>query len=131
MKKNLLITLLAFLPLLVHAEVYKFTTTHFCYKTLNNGRWTKFSDWEESKILVVINTSSDRITIYSPEVQEFDVVEWFDKYTDSDGADNFKWLCVDQDGLRCHVRNRILKDKSEQLYIEYNDVVLVYTIVSR
>mgnify|MGYP003293008089 CR=1 FL=1 len=131
MKKVIFFLSLMLMPLLCTAQTYKFKTDSFAYKTNNNGRWSNWSDWEDSSMLVVINTDRDVITIYSKETQEYDIVENLGTEKDREGGEQLKFLCVNEDGARCHIRIRVQKDGQRQLYVDFSDIMFVYGITDR
>ena len=50
-------------------------------------------------------------------MQEYDIIDYIGKEEDNDGGTSIKYKCVDQDGLRCHIRLRALSDGTAQLYV--------------
>ena len=113
------------------AQTYKYYSTDFACKAKNEyGYWTEWSDWEASHCLVTISLDRNVVNIYSPIPQEFDIYDNLGESYDSDGQS--LTLCgVDTDGLRCHIRLRKQNNGVLQLYIEYNDVILVYCLTER
>ena len=114
------------------AQTYKFQTYCFSYATKDRyGRWTDWSKWEKSDMLVVINEDKDRITIYSNEIQEYDIYEYEGRERDGYGGTSASFRCVDDNGLRCGIRLRAMSDGILQLYVDYNDMMWVYEIRKR
>ena len=114
------------------AQTYKFQTYQFSCASKNRyGVWSDWSDWEDSDMLVVINRDKDRITIYSREMQEYDIYDYDGEEDDRYGGTTISYRCVDYNGLRCGIRLRVQADGSLQLYVDYNDVMLVYGIRKR
>lgn len=130
LKRVLLLTLLFLSFAQVQAEVVKLKATSFAYMTQTNYGWTDWTDWESCNILVVVNVDKDIITIYSNETQEYDIVEELDSETDSKSI-SYKFLCVNEDGNRCHVRLRVLDSGQMQLYIDFSDARWVYNVEER
>lgn len=54
MKKLFFFLIVFFSICSINAQTYKFYTTSFAYKYYENNRWTDWSDWERSRMLVVI-----------------------------------------------------------------------------
>lgn len=133
--KRLLFTLLAlmlFTGIDANAQVYKFRTTDFASRSLENGVWTEWSDWASSDVLVVINLDRDVIDIYSPDHQEFNVYDYADELQeDSDGSSHLELKCVDIDGIRCTLRVRWQADGVVQLYVHYSNLSYVYCLEQR
>ena len=129
----LLIIALLFVFTCGYSQVYKNRAKQFAVKSKSDyGGWTKWSDWDDCNLIVVINLDKSTFTIYSKETQEFDIVEHFPKIVDDDGIPVFKMLCIDKDGLRCHIRQRFIKNDyfTSQLYIDYSNLSYVYNLVS-
>lgn len=121
--KNSILFLLLFTSLTIsYSQALKLRATDFSMK-LQGGSW---SDWEDSEMLIVIK--DDRVTIYSNEQQEYDIVRSYDVYTDSDGDNVLKFKCVDQDGDLCHLRVISRQSGTVQLYIDFSNVSWVYNV---
>ncbi len=105
------------------SQTYKYKATEIAIKTYEYGRWSQWSDWEEVSILVVFNMDKSVITIYSKSTQEYDIVEYLGEENDRDGGSQVKFLCVNEDGSRCHVRVRQQKDGQRQIYVDYRDSI--------
>lgn len=131
MKRICLIFILLFLTVIVKAQTYKYYTNSFAYKYYDNYRWTDWSDWEDSHMLVVISLDRNIINIYSETMQEYDIYEYNGEEKDRDGGTSLLFNCVNKDGLRCQVRVRVQSDGSKQLYIDFNDFMCVYGLEER
>lgn len=131
MKKTLLLLIILFsISATITAQVYKYTTTSIAYKSLNEStqRWSDWSDWESCSMLVVININKDVVNIYSNEPQEYDIIQNLGQESDNEGGEFLTWLCVNENGNRCHIRIRLLKDNSRQIYIDFSNFMFVYNI---
>ncbi|WP_425638214.1 hypothetical protein ACPUEN_02270 [Algoriphagus yeomjeoni] len=118
---------------LTYGQVYKLKTTSVAFKTkVNDYKWSDWSEWEETSVLVVMDIDKDRFTIYSKETQVYDVAEDEGKTTDSDGDDTWSFYCVNEDGLTCRVRLVRLNSQNgrNQLYVDFNDMKWVYNLYS-
>ena len=131
MKKIITIIILLISVCSLSAQTYKYYTNSFAYKYYENYRWSKWSDWERSHILVVINLDRNIINIYSEKIQEYDIYEYKGEEKDEDGGTSMLLSCVNQDGLHCQVRLRIQSDGSKQLYVDFSDLVWVYGLEER
>jgi hypothetical protein len=114
----------------VEAQNYKYYTTDFAFKIkADNGSWTDWSDWIETRCLVNINLDREEICIYSDTPQEFTIYDSDDDvFDDDEGGSQFEMACIDADGLRCSVRLRVQSDGQLQLYVDYNDIMYVYCL---
>ncbi|NGX84878.1 hypothetical protein [Aequorivita sp. KMM 9714] len=133
MKSILIIGFFVLISNLTYGQVYKLKTTSVSFKNkINDYKWSDWSDWEETSILVVLDNEKSRFTIYSKEVQVYDVAENEGKSTDSDGDDTWSFFCVNEDGLRCRVRLVKLNSQNgqNQLYVGFDDAQWVYNLYS-
>lgn len=138
MKKRILKTLGLFLVLLTisttgFSQVFKLKSTSFASKTIiNEYKWSEWSDFTESSVLITFDMTNDRITIYSNVTQVYDIAEYEGKTTDSDGDDIYSYFCVDKSGLTCRVKWVQLNSQNGrmQMYINYSDAIWIYNIYS-
>lgn len=115
----------------VTAQVVKVETTSLSYRYKDdNLKWSKWSDFEETSVLVSIDPDKDRIIVYSKKTQVFDVLDSEGKKTDEDGDNFYSFLCRDEEGKKCRVRLAILNSRSgrRQLYVDYDDLMYVYNL---
>lgn len=134
MKKFLALTLLLVSSMAVskvYADVIKLKAYNFAYRAVENGSWTDWSDWSDCNILVVLNTDKERLTIYSKETQEYDIISCDDWESDGKGGKVMEIQCIDAEGLRCNVRWRVDNEGEQQVYVDYNDVSFVYNVVNK
>ena len=132
--KKILLTLalvLCTLGTFAQSSILWFRTTEFAWKQKEYGVWSDWSDWEDVSILVVINTATDRVNIYSSEPQEYDIYDYEDEETDYEGGTSITFHCVDANGVRCDMRIRVQADGQVQLYIDYSNIMFVYNVQSR
>ena len=117
---------------------YCFSQTHkdraieVSYKTINSyGNWSAFSEWQDCNIIIVTDFDNKTFTIYSKEIQEFDIIKFFPTKTDENGQQTYEMLCIDKEGKRCHIRHRFLKKglyARSQLYVDYNNIIFAYNL---
>lgn len=132
MNKSVLLLMALCVSVMVSAEVFKFQATSISSKYFNEyGYWSEWSEWENCNILVVINSSAERINIYSSVPQEYDIYDSHDVSYDNDGGQTATFNCIDADGLRCDIRLRSQSDGQIQLYVDYNNFMFVYNIESK
>jgi hypothetical protein len=121
-----------FVGLNVVSQSYKFKTTGLSISV--KGDKGKFGDWSELKkveILVNLDTKKNRVVIYSEVIQLFDIVEYLpeeDSKTDLIAS----FVCKDNSGEDCTLSfiTRKNQENRKQLYVKYEDRVLVYNIVN-
>lgn len=114
------------------AQTYKFLTTGFSVMEKDgSGNWGKWSELQPSSIVVTLDTSKNRIVIYSQEIQVYEIVD----YEDAEENDNdliYTFSCSDENGMpfTISIITRKKQDNRKQLYINQKDVVIVYNIVN-
>lgn len=133
MKKYLILLLLSLFAYASFADTYKYRATNYAYKyKKDNGYWTNWSEWERSSLLIVISSDNDKIDIYSEKPQEYDIYDYGEGWkSDGQGGQTLTMKCVNDDGLRCEVRLRQQSDGQWQLYVDFNDMMWVYSIVQK
>lgn len=131
-KKSILVFLLFLISQLMTGQITKFKSSSYAYsvKNENTGSWSKWSDLEETEVLITVDLSSDRIKIFSKMEQVYDIIKYYDKEVDKDGDETLKFHCVNDDGLKCYVRFVILNSRNgrRQLYVDFADMMWVYNI---
>lgn len=128
---NLLFLLFCILPKVSDAQITaKYYATNTAYKIKgSDNKWSSWSDWKEGEIVIVINTAEDKISIYTAEYQEFDIVEYKEEIIEKDGRTVHPMIVVDKNGNRCRIRFRMgTKGESSQIYLEYSDIQIVYEV---
>ena len=75
MKKILIILVALFSFLYVKADVIKMQSIELALKLYDyeTQSWDDWSDWEDCSVLIVINTDNDTFTIYSSQIQQYDI----------------------------------------------------------
>ena len=81
-------------------------------------------------IVVNLDTNKNRISIYSEVIQLFEIVEYL-KAEESDTDIIYSFVCKDNSGENSTLSfiTRKNQDNRMQLYVKYDDRVLVYNIV--
>ncbi|HLA54812.1 MAG TPA: hypothetical protein VK623_01825 [Flavobacterium sp.] len=114
------------------AQVYKFQTTGFSVLEKNaKGKWGKWSDLQKAAIIISLDTSKNRIVVYSQEIQLYNII----KYRPNEENDNdliYAFDCTDEDGqdFTISIITRKKQNNRKQLYINQKDVIVVYNIIN-
>lgn len=128
MKRLLLLLLGIFACVSAHAEVGFYKADSFAYKyTEDNGRWNEWSDWNNSEILISIDYTKEKITVYSEMEQRYIIIKDNGEYSDKNGGKQKEFTVVDQDGDVGVIRVRIQKNGVAQLYVEFDNIMWVYS----
>lgn len=127
----LILSAFSFIGLSAQNNVMWFKTTAYAYKTYNFAydQWNEWTDWIKSDMNLKIDLSTDKITIYSPEVQIYRVITTADYYKDNSGGQTVKFDMIDQDGDRGQIRLRVETNGNSQVYVDFNNVSWVYNVV--
>ncbi|MFV5698056.1 hypothetical protein ACM55H_06765 [Flavobacterium sp. ZT3R17] len=133
MTKTKIYTILLFMVLGLqysYSQNYKFKTSGFSVlEKKENGKWGKWSDLDLVNILVTLDTNKNRIVIYSQVIQLFEIIDY--QATEENDTDIvYSFTCKDNNGDNCtlSIITRKKQDNRKQLYINYDDRIVVYNI---
>jgi hypothetical protein len=133
MTKIKIILILIFLTLglsQLYSQTYKFSTSGLSVlEKGQNGSWGKWSDLKLVNILVKLDTDKNRIVVYSEAIQVFEIIDYIpleENETDS----VYTFTCKDNNGEDCtlSIITRKKQDNRKQLYINYDDRIILYNI---
>lgn len=133
MAKIKIIITLVFLVMGLHqsySQTYKFKTSGFSVMEKDQkGKWGKWSDLNLVNILVKLDTDKSRIIVYSEIIQLFEIIDYIpleENETDS----VYTFTCKDNNGDDCtlSIITRKKQDNRKQLYINYDNRIIVYNI---
>jgi hypothetical protein len=132
MKKSIQLSIFLILFSLVigNAQSYKFITTGFSVMERNsNGEWGNWSDLQETKLVISLDTNRNRFLIYSQEIQWYDILTYEKEEVSDENIVN-PFSCKDEDGyaVTISIITRKSQGNRKQLYITRNNYVLVYNI---
>ena len=133
MTKTKLYIILLFLGLGLqqsYSQNYKFKTSGFSVLEKNEkGKWGKWSDLDLVNILVSLDTNKDRIIIYSQAIQLFEIIDYQTK-EENDTDIVYSFTCKDNNGEDCtlSIITRKKQDNRKQLYVNYENRIIVYNI---
>jgi hypothetical protein len=125
--------ILVFLALLqAKSQTYKFLTTGFSVMEKNDkGDWGKWSDLKDTSIIVSLDTTKNRIVIYSQEIQLYDILNYQDKEENETDL-IYPFTCKDDDGapFTISIITRKSQNDRKQLYVSHPNFIIVYNIVN-
>ena len=132
MKKILLLLCFFAISLSVSAQtVLKLKATAYAYQMQNDyGIWQDWSDWERCNTPIVMDDNTDRVTIYSPEIQKYDLYDFLGEEVEPDGMTTLTWLFVDQDGDPGTMRLVSRPSGNVELYIDFANIRWAYTVIA-
>jgi hypothetical protein len=113
-----------------YSQTYKFKTSGFSVMEKDQkGKWGKWSDLNLANILVKLDTDKSRIIVYSEVIQLFEIINYF-PLEESETDSIYSFTCKDNNGDDCtlSIITRKKQDNRKQLYINYDDRIIVYNI---
>lgn len=131
MKKFILLIAICLAAISVSAETLTFRTTSYTFKSKSVYGWSDWSPFQLSDMTLTINLDTDIVTIYSPKRQVYKIYEYSGSYVDNDGEQSVVFRFRDQDGDYGTMRLMIRNDGRSEIYIQFANVVWVYTVVRK
>ncbi|HKX86443.1 MAG TPA: hypothetical protein VJL37_07210 [Flavobacterium sp.] len=117
-----------FLGTAAQAQVYRFEVSAVSMSVKEKGKWSNFTPFKEAKIVASLNTKKNYIAVYSDIEQYFKIEKYYDKKIEN-GKEVVGFDCADQYGEPCFIEIQTKKKENmSQLYINYNDRILVYNM---
>jgi hypothetical protein len=116
----------------VQSQSYQFKTSGFSVLEKNErGKWGEWSNLDLVNLSVILDTNKHRIVVYSQEIQLFNILDYIER-EENDTDIVYSFMCKDNDGTQCKLSiiTRKKQDYRKQLYINYDDHIIVYNIFS-
>ncbi|MFC0777957.1 hypothetical protein [Flavobacterium sp. HJSW_4] len=116
----------------VQSQSYHFKTSGFSVLEKNErGKWGEWSNLDLVNLSVVLDTNKHRIVVYSQEIQLFNITDYIER-EENDTDIVYSFMCKDNDGKECKLSiiTRKKQDYRKQLYINYDDRIIVYNIIT-
>lgn len=113
-----------------YGQVYKFKTSGFSVLEKNErGKWGNWSELKLVNVLVSLDTNKNRILVYSQVIQLFEIIE-YQSIEENDTDIVYSFTCKDNNGDDCtlSIITRKKQVNRKQLYINYDDRIIVYNI---
>lgn len=113
-----------------HSQTYKFVTSGLSVMEKDQkGKWGKWSDLKLVTILVSLDTDKSRIVVNSEIIQLFEIIE-YQPLEESETDSVYTFTCKDNNGDVCtlSIITRKNQDNRKQLYINYDNRIIVYNI---
>lgn len=113
-------------------QTYHFKTSGFSVLEKNErGKWSEWSNLDLVNLSVVLDTDKHRIVVYSQEIQLFNIQDYIER-EENDTDITYSFICKDNDGKECKLSiiTRKKQDYRKQLYINYDDHIIVYNIIT-
>ena len=116
----------------VQSQSYQFKTSGFSVLEKNErGKWGDWSNLDLVNLSVILDTNKHRIVVYSQEIQLFNILSYIER-EENDTDVVYSFMCKDNDGRECKLSiiTRKKQDYRKQLYINYDDHIIVYNMSS-
>ena len=116
----------------VQSQSYQFKTSGFSVLEKNErGKWGDWSNLDLVNLSVVLDTNKHRIVVYSQEIQLFRILDYIER-EENDTDIVYSFMCRDNDGRECKLSiiTRKKQEYRKQLYINYDDHIIVYNMTS-
>ena len=113
-----------------YGQTYKFKTSGLSVMEKDKkGNWGKWSDLSLVNILVKLDTDKSRIVVYSEIIQLFEIIDYI-PLEENDTDSVYSFTCKDNNGEDCtlSIITRKKQDNRKQLYINYEDRIILYNI---
>lgn len=113
-----------------YCQSYRFKTSGFSVLEKNEkGKWGEWSKLDLVNLSVVLDTEKHRIVVYSQEIQLFNIIEYIER-EENDTDIVYSFVCKDNSGVDCKISiiTRKKQDYRKQLYINYDEHIIVYNI---
>lgn len=122
--KPILLIFGCFFTINLNAQIFKYRTMDFM-KINPKG---EFENKTQCDYLVVVNFNKSKINIYTPEMQEYNLVYKEDK-TETDTTLILGYQCIDVNGNECRLKLFLFKDEIYAVAIFYpNHNDFTYTL---
>ncbi|MFB3387424.1 hypothetical protein [Flavobacterium sp. LAR06] len=132
LRTYILLLFLAFGLQQVQSQSYQFKTSGFSVLEKNErGKWGDWSNLDLVNLSVILDTNKHRIVVYSQEIQLFNILSYIER-EENDTDVVYSFMCKDNDGRECKLSiiTRKKQEYRKQLYINYDDHIIVYNLSS-
>ncbi|MEO8239006.1 MAG: hypothetical protein ABI576_12950 [Flavobacterium sp.] len=115
-----------------YSQSYRFKTSGFSVLEKNDkGKWGKWSNLDLVNLSVILDTEKHRIVVYSQEIQLFNIIDYIAR-EENDTDIVYSFICKDNNGVDCKISiiTRKKQDYRKQLYINYDEHIILYNIIA-
>jgi len=115
-----------------YSQSYRFKTSGFSVLEKNDkGKWGEWSNLDLVNLSVILDTDKHRIVVYSQEIQLFNIIDYIAR-EENDTDIVYSFICKDNNGVDCKISiiTRKKQDYRKQLYINYDEHIILYNIVT-
>ncbi|AWI25184.1 hypothetical protein [Flavobacterium pallidum] len=112
------------------AQTYRFKASSFSLTEKNeDGTWGKWTEPEQSTVIITLDGKKDRIVIGSKDIQIYQIMSYGEKIVSGDD-ETIPLNCMLTDGRACTILiiTRKGQGNRKQFYINFEDVKIVYNV---
>ena len=116
----------------IQSQSYHFKTSGFSVLEKNErGKWGEWSNLDLVNLSVVLDTNKHRIVVYSQEIQLYNILDYIER-EENDTDIVYFFMCKENEGreYKLSIITRKKQDYRKQLYINYDDHIIVYNIIT-
>jgi hypothetical protein len=128
MKTLKLILILLLFSFNSFGQTYKWRSSDFSCRVIQDGVWKPWAEWISSSVLIVAQT--ERVNVYSPTPQTYDIVGSVIKEYDKDNNPIYSVICVDENGTKCKMIWYHTANDGSYVIFEFSNLNLMYKVVS-
>jgi len=128
MKTLKLILILLLFSFSSFGQTYKWRSSDFSCRVTQDGVWKPWAEWTSSSVLIV--AQDERVNVYSPTPQNYDMVESVTKSYDDKGNPVYSVMCVDENGTRCKMIWYHTTNDGSYVIFGFSNLELMYKVVS-
>lgn len=129
MKKFLCTFFIMCASIMAMAQTYTFKATEIAIKTKSVYGWSEWSEWQKSNVYILINCDTEVISIESNMRQVYRILRDNGSYIDRDGCRTFSLRFIDQDNDLGTMRLRVDPNGTNQIYIDFANMMWVYNVI--
>jgi hypothetical protein len=128
--KYLFLFIFITLPILSFSQTYRFRSLAFSSRYVtSSGSWSEWPPFSDSGVLITMNKTTQRITIYSETHQFYDIIEWLPEKSYDNGNSYYSAMCMDENNTRCKMTWLIDKVDGSFIIFYFSNLELMYKVV--
>ena len=129
---TLILSFISYLSFSQTQDVYKFKAT--MVRVVTKDKFQEFEEASEKKdvsVFLVLSYKDQKVTVYTPTQQSFDLLKVSTSYTDQEKNSWMVWNALNGDGVQCVIREKIFAVETSDgfntvFYIDYKNFTYEY-----
>jgi len=127
MKKTLFLLIFALFFININAQNYVSKTINVRFSNIDGEKWTEWSAPDAVSVVIMEDTTTNSFKIFSNELIEFTVIQYFGWNKTDNGVDVYVINCVDDEGIRCDLWLGKIEENNF-FQINYSDFKINYRV---